>query len=83
MFQITDGTFAEARKFCIRDHQVVTDGPWYDLAFLLVQQFLYPDPTEPFERNDRRAPPPKRGQYAGCSIALQRSAWLNNKGWLP
>jgi Transglycosylase SLT domain len=30
MFQITDGTFAEARKFCIRDHQVVADGPWYD-----------------------------------------------------
>src|SRR5882724_9810352 len=30
MFQITDGTFAEARKFCIRDHQVVIDGPWYD-----------------------------------------------------
>jgi hypothetical protein len=31
MFQITDGTFAEARKYCIRDHQVVTEGPWYDL----------------------------------------------------
>jgi hypothetical protein len=31
MFQITDGTFAEARKHCIRDHEVVTDGPWYDL----------------------------------------------------
>ena len=31
MFQTTDGTFAEARKFCIRDHQVVIDGPWYDL----------------------------------------------------
>ena len=31
MFQITDGTFAEARKLCIRDHQVVIDGPWYDL----------------------------------------------------
>ena len=31
MFQTTDGTFAEARKFCIRDHKVVTDGPWYDL----------------------------------------------------
>jgi hypothetical protein len=30
MFQITDGTFAEARKYCIRDHEVVTDGPWYD-----------------------------------------------------
>ena len=31
MFQITDGTFAEARKYCIRDHEIVTDGPWYDL----------------------------------------------------
>lgn len=30
MFQITDGTFAAARKYCIRDHQIVTDGPWYD-----------------------------------------------------
>ena len=30
MFQITDGTFAEARKYCIRDHQVVPDGPWYN-----------------------------------------------------
>lgn len=31
MFQITDGTFAEARKYCVRDHKVVSDGPWYDL----------------------------------------------------
>lgn len=31
MYQITDGTFAEARKYCIRDHQVVADGPWHDL----------------------------------------------------
>ncbi len=31
MFQITDGTFATARRYCIRDHAVVTDGPWYDL----------------------------------------------------
>jgi hypothetical protein len=31
MFQITDGTFAEARKYCIRNHGVVNDGPWYDL----------------------------------------------------
>ena len=30
MFQITDGTFAQARKFCIRDHAVLTDGPWHD-----------------------------------------------------
>jgi len=31
MFQITDGTFAEARRYCIHNHVVVDDGPWYDL----------------------------------------------------
>ena len=31
MFQLTDGTFAEARKYCIRDHMVLTEGPWHDL----------------------------------------------------
>jgi hypothetical protein len=30
MYQITDGTFAEARRYCIRDHSVVEDGPWND-----------------------------------------------------
>jgi hypothetical protein len=30
MFQITDGTFAEARRYCIHDHLVVEDGPWHD-----------------------------------------------------
>src|SRR6202171_4033259 len=31
MFQITDGTFAEARRYCLHDHIVVEDGPWHDL----------------------------------------------------
>jgi hypothetical protein len=31
LFQLTDGTFAEARRYCIRDHIVVEDGPWNDL----------------------------------------------------
>jgi hypothetical protein len=31
MFQITDGTFAEARRYCIHSHVVVEDGPWHDL----------------------------------------------------
>jgi hypothetical protein len=31
MFQITDGTFAEASRYCIHDHVVVEDGPWHDL----------------------------------------------------
>jgi len=30
MYQITNGTFVEARRYCIHDHVVVTDGPWYD-----------------------------------------------------
>ena len=30
MFQITDGAFAEARRYCIHDHFVVEDGPWHD-----------------------------------------------------
>jgi hypothetical protein len=28
MYQITDGTFGEARRFCIHDHVGVEDGPW-------------------------------------------------------
>ena len=31
MFQFTDGTFAEARKYCIHEHEVVEDGAWYDM----------------------------------------------------
>ena len=31
MYQITNGTFAEARRYCIHDHVVVEDGPWHDI----------------------------------------------------
>jgi hypothetical protein len=30
MFQITDGTFAQASRYCIHDHVVVEEGPWHD-----------------------------------------------------
>ena len=30
MYQLTDGTFAEARHFCIHDHHVVGEGAWDD-----------------------------------------------------
>jgi hypothetical protein len=30
MYQITDGTFAEARRYCIHDHAAAEDGPWND-----------------------------------------------------
>jgi len=31
LYQITDGTFLEAKRYCIHDHQVVEEGPWHDL----------------------------------------------------
>jgi uncharacterized protein with von Willebrand factor type A (vWA) domain len=30
MYQITDGTFAEARHYCIHDHALAHEGPWDD-----------------------------------------------------
>lgn len=30
MYQITDSTFLEAKRYCIHDHKVVEDGPWHD-----------------------------------------------------
>lgn len=31
LYQITDGTFDEARRYCVHDHAVVADGPWHAL----------------------------------------------------
>ena len=31
MYQITDATFREARRFCIHDHVVVEEGAWHDV----------------------------------------------------
>ena len=31
MYQITDGTFREAKRYCVHDHAVVEDGPWHDM----------------------------------------------------
>jgi hypothetical protein len=30
MYQITDATFGEAKRYCIHDHVAVEDGPWLD-----------------------------------------------------
>jgi len=30
MYQITDATFIEARRYCVHDHVAVEDGPWLD-----------------------------------------------------
>jgi hypothetical protein len=39
MFQMTDGTFAQARKFCIRNHTVVKDGPWHNWSSCWYNRF--------------------------------------------
>ena len=31
MFQLTDGTFKQAKRYCVHDHRVVEDGPWHDM----------------------------------------------------
>jgi len=31
MYQLTDGTFSQAARYCIHDHVVAEDGPWHDL----------------------------------------------------
>jgi len=30
MYQITDGTYREAKRYCIHNHAVAEDGPWHD-----------------------------------------------------
>jgi hypothetical protein len=30
MYQLTDGTFAQAKRYCIHDHRVAEEGPWAD-----------------------------------------------------
>lgn len=36
MYQMTDGTFAEARRYCIRQHVVVEDGCWFKAFYMRV-----------------------------------------------
>ena len=39
MFQLTDGTFAEARKYCIRDHQVTSEDARHNLGSCWFNRF--------------------------------------------
>jgi hypothetical protein len=41
MYQITDGTFEEARRYCIHDHAVVEDGPWYDWRSCWINELYF------------------------------------------
>ncbi|HEY8252170.1 MAG TPA: transglycosylase SLT domain-containing protein [Burkholderiales bacterium] len=36
MYQITDGTFREAKRYCIRDNAVLEDGCWFNSLYMRV-----------------------------------------------
>jgi hypothetical protein len=36
MYQITDGTFREARRYCIRDHAAIEKGCWFNGLYMRV-----------------------------------------------
>ena len=36
MYQITDGTFREAKRYCIRDHVAIEEGCWFNSLYLRV-----------------------------------------------
>src|SRR5216683_6605891 len=36
MYQITDPTFREARRYCVRDHVVIADGCWFRALYVRV-----------------------------------------------
>ncbi|HEV8110959.1 MAG TPA: hypothetical protein VGP97_25885 [Burkholderiales bacterium] len=41
MYQITDARFAEAKRYCIRDHLPVEDGAWHDLRSCWFNAFYF------------------------------------------
>jgi hypothetical protein len=36
MYQITDGTFREAKRYCIRDHVAIEEGCWFNGLYMRV-----------------------------------------------
>ena len=36
MYQITDGTFREAKRYCVRDHAVIEEGCWFRSFYMRV-----------------------------------------------
>ena len=79
MFQLTDGTFAEARKYCIRDHKVTTEDSGNNPVSCWFNGLLYSNVAEPCGRIDRRLSAPERGRYSGGSPHNQSQPWTKTK----
>ena len=54
MYQITDPTFQQARRYCIHDHVVIEDGPWTDPRSCWFNRVLHAGPAESRGRDDLR-----------------------------
>lgn len=86
MYQITDGTFAEARRYCIRHHAVAVDGPWNDWkscwfnslytrvipshAVELTSAYLDLSVTNALQRHHEQSAPSERAQELAAVIHL-------------
>ena len=65
MYQITDGTFREAKRYCIRDHVA-------DRGGLLAQQPVHARDPEPRGRDDLGLPRPQRAPRCSRASASRR-----------
>jgi len=78
MYQITDGTFAEARHYCIHDHAVATDEePWYSLrGCWLNSLYMRTVPSDAIELTsaylDRRVSEALRGRQHVATLREQQ-----------
>ncbi len=79
MYQITDATYAEAKRLCIHDHAVVEDGPWHDLRSCWFNRFyLRVVPTHAVEMTsallDRRVARTLERQRIAQATLVQKQA---------
>jgi hypothetical protein len=83
MLQITDGTFDEARRYCIHDHAVARDGAWYDPTTCWFNALYFrTSPGDAIEMtaarldvlvaglSARRARPPSQSEVAGLVAVI-------------
>jgi hypothetical protein len=49
MYQMTDPAFGEAKRYCIHDHQVAEDGPWYARSCWLKSTYTRVIPSHAIE----------------------------------
>jgi hypothetical protein len=75
MYQITDGTFQEAKSYCIHNHHVVEDGQWDDGHSCLLNS-LYR--TCRGSRADPADPAIRRGPNRSPEMVSQRKSFTLN-----